>query len=174
MNTNIQSSDQWVQLEEIKLRGLYLSITVDLDWVLIMIVHECFKSNPKEIETFYKDKCGKGKKLNQLTLFERIEVCKKGIEKYHPNLYKDYKNSLESASKLRNLRNKFAHSKIDTFKSAQDRSELTFHKLKNNFKVEQTIYKVADLVNELENYKMTMQNILRLFSELTNKPEPIF
>ena len=46
-----------------------LSITVDMDFMLIMLIHECFKLNLSEIETYYTHKNGKGKDLSELTMF---------------------------------------------------------------------------------------------------------
>jgi len=161
-------------VDEVKLRGLYLSMTVDLDFVLIMLIHECFKSNPAEIKTFYKDKKGKGKDLADLTMFERLDVCQKGLAKYHSKAYKEHKNNFVSIDVLRQVRNKFAHDNIDNHISPNDTTKLTFHKLHKNFKVEMTEYNIADLYKELDEYKNTMQDTLRLISKVMGYPPPMF
>jgi len=164
----------WLHAEEMKLRGLYLSITVDFDFNLIMLIHECFKSNPKEIKTFYQDKNGKGKDLSELTMFERIDVCQKGLKKYYSKAFKEHEHNFISIDKLRQARNKFAHQKIDDFLSPNDKTKLTFHDLKKNFKVKQTEYDIPYLYKELDEYKNTMQDTLRLISKVMGYPEPIF
>jgi hypothetical protein len=57
--------DVLLHVEEAKLRGSYLTITVDMDFMLIMLIHECFKSNLQEIKTFYKYPNGQGKDLSE-------------------------------------------------------------------------------------------------------------
>jgi hypothetical protein len=162
-------------VDEIRLRGFYLSITVDLDFTLIMLIHhECFKSNPKEIKTFYKDKNGKGKDLNEFTMFERLDVCQKGLAKYHSKAYKEHKDNFINIDTLRKVRNKFAHDKIDNYISPNDTTKLTFHKLMKNFKVEMNEYNIADLYKELDEYKNTMQDTLRLISKVMGYPPPVF
>ncbi len=160
--------------DEIKLRGFYLSITVDLDFILIMLIRECFKSNPNEIKTFYKDKKGTGKDLADLTIFERLDVCQKGLAKYHSKAYEEHKNNFISIDTLRQVRNKFAHDKIDTHISPNDNTKLTFHKLRKNFKVEMNEYNIADLYKDLEAYKNTTQDTLRLISKIMAYPPPVF
>ncbi|MEI2757087.1 MAG: hypothetical protein V9F46_11625 [Chitinophagaceae bacterium] len=160
--------------DEIRLRGFYLSITVDLDFTLVMLIHECFKSNPKEIKTFYKDKKGKGKDVADLTMFERLGVCQKGLAKYHPKAYKQHKGNFVSIDILRQVRNKFAHDKIDNHISPNDTTKLTFHKLRKNFLFEMTEYTIEHLYKELLEYRNTMQDTLRLIAKVMNYPEPTF
>lgn len=161
-------------VDEARLRGLYLSITVDMDFMLIMLIHECFKPNLNEIETYYKHKNGKGKDLSELTMFERIDVCKQGLDKYHSKSYQDHKDNFISIDILRQLRNKFAHYKIDNHISPNDTTKLTFHKLRKNFQVEMNEYNIEDLHKELFEYKNTMQETLRLIAKVMGQPEPIF
>lgn len=160
--------------DEIRLRGFYLSITVDMDFVLIMLIHECFKTNPSEIKTFYKDKHGKGKDLADLTIFERLDVCQKGLAKYYTKAYSEHQKSFVSIDILRNIRNKFAHDKIDNHISPNDTTKLTFHKLRKNFKVEMTEYDIEYLYKELLEYRKTMQETLTLMAKVMNLPPPTF
>lgn len=164
----------WLHAEEIKLRGLYLSITVDFDFNLILLIHECFKLNPEEIKTFYHDKNGKGKDLSELTMFERIDVCQQGLKKYHAKAFIEHEQNFISIDRLRQARNKFAHQKIDAFLSPNDKTKLTFHDLKKNFKVYQTEYNITYLYKELDEYKHTMQDTLRLVSKVMGYTEPKF
>ena len=170
---NIPPSVQ-AHVNEARLRGLYLSITVDMDFLLIMLIHECFKPNLNEIETYYTHKNGKGKDLSELTMFERIDVCQQGLDKYHTKSYQEHKSNFISIDTLRQLRNKFAHDKIDNHISPNDTTKLTFHKLKKNFKVEMNEYNIVDLYKELDEYRNTMQDTLRLIAKVMGHPEPVF
>ncbi|MFC4231970.1 hypothetical protein ACFOW1_08715 [Parasediminibacterium paludis] len=174
MNSENLPYKAWLALEEIKLRGNYLSIATDFDWILIILIKECFKQNPEEIKTFYFKNDGKGKELCEMSMFERIEVCRNGLLKYYPKEYIKYEKSLDIIDLVRKIRNKFAHQKIDDMFSTKDRTELTFHDLKKNFKVKSTIYKVADLWTELESFRNTMQSTLILISKIMGLPKPTF
>ena len=170
---NIPISVQ-VAVSEAKIRGLYLSITADMDFLLVMLITECFKLNPSEIKSYYKDKNGKGKDLSELTMYQRIYICKKGLEKYHKKLYDEHKNSFITIEKLRFFRNKLAHEKIDNHISPTDTTKLTFHKLRKNFKIEKYEYVIEDLFKELDEYKKVTQDTLRIFARIMEYPEPLF
>lgn len=160
--------------EEVRLRGLYLTMTVDLEQTLNMLIAECFKSNKKEIKTFYQDKKGRGKDLHELTMEQKLDVCQKGLAKYFPKEYKQYGHNFISIDKLRKVRNKFAHDKIDDYLSPNDLTKLTVHKLKSNLRVLMTEYNTADLYKELFDYKDTMQDTLRLIAKVMGYPDPKF
>ncbi len=170
---NIPPSVQ-AHVDEVKLRGLYLSITVDIDFMLIMLIKECFKPKLSEIETYYTHKNGNGKELCELTMFERLDVCQQGLDKYHSVAYQKHKDSFTSVDTLRKIRNKFAHDKIDNHISPNDTTKLTFHKLRKNLIVEMNEYNIADLYKELDEYKNTGQDMLRLISKVMGHPEPVF
>lgn len=172
-NNNIPTS-VYANLEEIKLRGLYLSTTVDIDVMLVMLIHECFKPNLHEIETYYFHKNGKGKELNELTMFERLDVCQQGLNKYHSVAYQQHKENFPVIDTLRKIRNKFAHEKIDNHLSPNDTTKLTFHKFHKNFIVEMNEYKISDLYKELEDYRKAGQDALKLFAKVMGQPEPVF
>src|SRR5579875_1180132 len=144
--------------EEVRLRGLYLTMTVDLEQTLNMLIAECFKSNEKEIKTFYQDNKGRGKDLSELTMEQKLDVCQKGLAKYFPKEYKQYGHNFICIDQLRKVRNKFAHNKIDDYLSPNDLTKLTVHKLKSNLRVLMTEYNTADLYKELFDYKDTMQD----------------
>ena len=105
---------------------------------------------------------------------QKLEVCKIGISKYYPKEYKQHEHNFISIDKLRKVRNKFAHDKIDDYLSPNDLTKLTVHKLKNNLKVLMTEYNVSDLYKELFEYKDTMQDTLRLVSKIMGYPIPTF
>ena len=160
--------------EEVRLRGLYLTMTVDLEQTLNMLIAECFKSNKKEIKTFYQDNKGSSKDLHELTMEQKLDVCQKGLTKYYPKEYKQYGHNFITIDKLRKVRNKFAHDKIDDYLSPNDLTKLTIHKLKSNLRVSMTEYNTADLYKELFGYKDTMQDTLRLMAKVMNYPDPTF
>jgi hypothetical protein len=160
--------------EEVRLRGLYLTITVDLEQVLNTLIAHCFRLDTDEIKTFYHDKNGKGKDLSKLTLEQKVEVCKKGLDKYFPKEFKEHDQNFTSIDTLRQVRNKFAHDKIDDFISPNDLTKLTLHKLKTNLKVLSTEYAVSFLYKELFAYKDTMQDTLRLMAKVMGYPNPTF
>lgn len=164
----------WLKETEKDLRGKYLSITVDIDYMLIMIISECFKFNRQEIRRNSKICTGKPKDLHELTMFEKIDVCKMGLAEYFPLAYKEHEDNFGNIDSLRKVRNDFAHCRIDDFISPKDRSKLTINDLRKDFKVLQTEYNVSDLYKALEDYYSLAQDIIRLIAKVTGKPAPVF
>jgi len=174
MNKEELTFREWLHDTEIKLRGLYLSITVDIDYMLTMLISECFGHNQKEIKKYIKLALKKPKEFHKLTMFERIDVCKLGLEKYHGKAYKEHEHNFVNIDKLRKIRNDFAHNRIDDFISPNDRTRLTINELEANLKVLHTEYEVSKLYEELYEYRLIAQDTIRLIAKVMGKPEPVF
>ena len=105
------------RFQEVVFRGLYLRTAADVDMILTMIIVECFGYNSDEIKSYYSFANGKPKDVQNLTMSQKIEICKKGLQKYYPDFYLTLENDFKVFDKLRDYRNKFAHEKMEFFEN---------------------------------------------------------
>lgn len=158
---------QWAIKKEIILRGACLQLAVDAEWIMVMIIDECFKNDRKEVGTFYQYNNGKSKGIKDLTFEEVIEVCREGIKRYKPELVVNSSAFFDEIDKIRKVRNRYAHHKMDTVFCKQDGTELTFHTMRNNkFKVESNIYNVNYLTNELIEFSESLKKSIEILGEV--------
>ena len=155
---NVIPNEFQEQFAEIKLRGIYLQLAVDAEFIMSMIIAECFKYNKAEITSFHFDKDGKGRDLDDLTMAEKVDVCKKGLNKYYPEFYNQHLTDLEEFDKLRWYRNRFAHYKMDF--DATDKSKIWLRKLASNYRVQSEQFELKQLWIDLEEYRKRIMSIL--------------
>ena len=162
----------WVEKIETELRGKYLSIAVDAEWMLIIVIHECLKPNIEDVKNYYKFKNGRKKDINDLTLDEKIELSNILVQQKHPTIYKNHKRIFNTINRLRSYRNKFAHCKIDTVFSKQDNTEITLHTLLKGFKVKSKPYKIKSLKAGLRRYHKRLTETLVLLTKVLKVTYP--
>ncbi len=145
-------------IEEIKLRGTYVNMAVDVDFLLAIIIDSIFNHDDTAIKSVpvSTTKNGNGKHLHKLTLFEKIEVCKYGLKTHHKTIYDSHLNDLNTLDILRSWRNLFAHQKMDF----QNDSTVRFTELIANLKACCIDYDVKKLWQDLLEYRATIMNIL--------------
>jgi hypothetical protein len=91
---------------EIELRGLVLTVVVNTESILILIILHCsipFNTAQKESEEF---------KIRRLTFYEIITKARKLLKKYHPDLHKLNVKLFSDLEKVAPFRNWFAHCPI--------------------------------------------------------------
>jgi hypothetical protein len=153
--------------DAIKLRGKYLQISADTNFAISIIVAKCFKYNKAEIASFYFDKNGKGKQLDELSLYEKIEVCKKGLLKYYPAFFTQHEDDLKVLNFIRKFRNNFAHDKLDF--DGNDRNAIWFSEVSGNFELNLTSYYVSELEDLLNKSYTSILNLLTLMHKIVDK-----
>lgn len=158
----------WAHLEEIKLRGTYVNMAVDVDFIVAMIIFKIYESNIPEIKTLKLSSGGKNKELQDLTMFEKIDVCKQGLQKYHSHFYTSHLADIESLDKLRDFRNKLAHQKMDIKET--NKNVIILSRLAKNSQVESNEYDLKALWAELLKYRQNIMNILNLIQSFIISP----
>lgn len=170
MKNKINEFEKHCQLEEMKLRGTYLMMAVDADFILSMIIVGIYRGDPNEIKTFFKKSKDKYKNLHEFDMAEKIDVCKRGLNKYYQKFYTSYKEEIDKLDILRDDRNKFAHQKIDFY--PEDLNKIVLSKLVNKLKVERTEYSLKELWQELRKHHEAISKILDVLMQFVN-PLPL-
>jgi hypothetical protein len=113
--------------QEMRVRGLYLMVAVDTDWMLggIMITLLTGKTE-SDLKMLLKRAYIKTKfnKLHKFTLDDKIKLVKELMKEYAPDLWVKHEKDLEEVDKLRNYRNDLAHGKINWDEENEDGSQL--------------------------------------------------
>jgi hypothetical protein len=135
-------------------------MAVDVDFMLAIIIFKIFEKNISEIKTLALSSGRKKIELQDLTMFEKIDACKQGLNKYHNTFYVKHLQDIDSLDKLRDFRNKFAHQKMD-IKEA-NKNVIILSKLAKNSQVESNEYDLKALWAELLKYRENIMNILGL------------
>ncbi len=97
-------------LEEIKLRGHVMSMSADLEFLLLKIIVACLADVPNEIAREFK----------ALPLEAKIAMLRHDLKKHKSDLYNKYILSIKRLDKIKTFRNKFAHCKIEWDKKEKD------------------------------------------------------
>lgn len=146
----------WSHLEEIKLRGTYVNMAVDIDFILAMAIVQCFRGREYEIEEYFD------KELQDLSMFQKIEVIKNGLLRYYASFYNDHIADINSINRLRTFRNKLAHRKMDWDMQSENRSKFFLIKMKREEGLIKEEYNRELFWRELINFKDTTLNFLGL------------
>ncbi|MGN6801426.1 MAG: hypothetical protein ACTHJN_05945, partial [Ginsengibacter sp.] len=116
----------------------------------------------------FKKSGNKAKGLHELDFFEKIEVCKRGLNKYHQSFYEKYRDDLDELNILKEDRDKFAHQKMDFHENNRDK--ITLSQLVNKLKVEKHDYKISEIENELIEHNKTVSKVLDILLLFTKHP----
>lgn len=145
--------DQQLQERACKLRGAYLNMACDLEFMLVDIA--CV--------SLVKDKTERDNVRNilmeQATMSKKITWAKRALKKFDEQLHDKYVPNFEKFRELTGWRNKFAHSMINGDKNEKDLSFLIFHYIKDGEMVTQ-IENVNELYNKLLEYASYLHNMM--------------
>ncbi len=98
--------DQQIQTIASKLRGAYLNMSCDLEYMLVDMTCSCLIKNQIEKENV------RNILLEGATMSKKIMAAQRALNKYDINLYNKYTPNFEKFKELGGWRNKFAHSII--------------------------------------------------------------
>lgn len=139
---------------EIVLRGTYLSMAADVEWIMMMILSNVFKGHEIDIDDFNGDKT-----LDRFTLSEKIGAVEIGLIRYYTEFYIDHQDDFKQLHLLRKMRNRFGHGKIDLVDGDKENvwiSELT------KTGIEKNQYQMSVLITEIEKYHVSIKKFLNL------------
>lgn len=169
--TNESYFTVWSMIEEMKLRGTFIRMAVDAEFIISMVILGIYKDNKSEIKThFFKSK-GIGKDLHELDMWEALQVCKRGLNKYHQKFYNQFKDEFDKLDNLRDDRNIFAHQKMDFF--YEDRDKVVISRLVNKHKVQQLPASIKELWKWLNDYNRAVYSVLQLLQPFVDFPLPL-
>jgi hypothetical protein len=157
-----------IHVQEIKIRGMYVNMAVDVDHTLGLLIAVIYKYDQDAIKSLVLEKNITGIPLHKLTMFQKIDALKQGLIKYHPEISNTYKSDIELLDKLRGYRNLFAHQKI----SFKDIDTINFKRLVSDFRQETSIdFSYGILWKDLIAYSQTVINTLNILSSLTSNDQ---
>lgn len=137
---------------EIVLRGTYLTMAADVEWIMMMILSQVFKGHEADIDDFNGDKT-----LERFTLLEKIGAVEIGLIRYYTKFYIDHQDDFKQLHLLRKMRNRFGHGKIDLVDGDKENvwiSEFT------KTGIEKNQYQMSVLITEIKDYHVSIRKFL--------------
>ena len=122
--------EQRVQFNAINLRGAYLDMACDLEFLLVDIAVVCLVKNSVERKNV------RDVFMEQNLMSKKISMAEFALEKYNATYYEKYKPNFAKFRELNGWRNKFAHSRIKGDPAGQDLSFIIFEYIKDGKMVE--------------------------------------
>jgi hypothetical protein len=104
------SFGQAVHLGEINIRGRAMTMSCDLEFILLKIIVACLADAPNE----------KAREFKALPMEQKIAMLKHDLKEYYPEHYTKYLTPIKALNKICIFRNKFAHCKIEWDKKQKD------------------------------------------------------
>lgn len=129
--------------DEIQLRGMYLQIACDYEWMLTDIIFFCSKQPLKDKDAFL------AANFEKVTMGKKLEKARTALKSYNSGYYyTKYSGHLKIVEKLTTLRNKYAHSVMKSNPEVND-GEIGFLYMKNSNVIREK-KKLAELYNEID------------------------
>jgi hypothetical protein len=94
---------QWTHIEEIKLRGRVMTMSCDLEFLLLKIIVASSAGKVNEVLLEFKN----------MTMETKIMLATLELKNNHPIEYEKFKSQLKYLDNINRFRNKFAHCKIE-------------------------------------------------------------
>ncbi len=117
---------KYMKDQEMRVRGVYLMMAVDTDWMLGAIIVTIIGTRPMTDFIRLLRQAGIKKKTipSDLTLDEKTKMVKECMKEIRPDLWIKHEEDLKEVDKLRMFRNLFAHGKIDWDEVNEDGSQM--------------------------------------------------
>ncbi len=128
-----------------KLRGAYLDMAADLEFLLVDIIAVCLLRHDKERNHL------KEILIAHSMLSFKIKAAKKALKVYNSQYAERYASQFTLFNELKDMRNKFSHSRIEGDSNAQDLDILNFMSFQDGELIEDRQSR-AVLVNKLKIY----------------------
>ena len=94
-------------------------------------------------------------------MFEKISVVQQSLHKYYPLFFQEHENNIRSLDKLRSLRNKYAHSRIEWNDKNEDKNNFHFVTMKRDG-LKREKYKTVEAWIELNKFRASILGLLEL------------
>lgn len=153
---------KWAIIQELKIRGAWISISADLEFLLSKIIIYCDSKNPRFIRKFKKT-----------MLKDKILWAQSELKKHHPTKFYELASCFEKIEELKEIRNQMAHCDIsfDPNESNKDRifiRQFFYDELSQENKLETIEYSLNDLYLEVEKFRNVIKEILNTWIYLVN------
>jgi len=149
-------------LEEIKLRGQVMTMSADLEFLLLKIIIACLADIPT----------AKAREFKTLPLEAKIVMLKHDLKKYKNEQYKKYLSTIKKLDKIKIFRNKFAHCKIEWDKKRKDVSFfyiLIISDVKGKEKPQLIKMNYSEFQQKTEQMRLVIMSLLELSKEIENE-----
>jgi len=102
---------RWARKQEYLLRGTYMGVAADLEWIMMSIITKIFKDvDSDKFKAVVKiSGIKKYRGRHRLTLDQKVKIATESLRMYEPEFFGQHENDLKKIYKLRDLRNRFAH-----------------------------------------------------------------
>ena len=117
--------EQKSRFEISKIRGAYLDMSCDLEFLLVDIACVCLLRDARE-RNMVKEIL-----LSGTMLSKKINFTESALKKYNIKYYEQYKDCFAKFKDFNKWRNKFSHSRIEADKNEQDLNILLFISIEN-------------------------------------------
>lgn len=142
--------------KEIILRGTYLSMAADVEWIMSMLLSQIFAG--KEHELINKN----GDELDKFTLEDKLSFVELGFIRYHNDLWSKYNPEFSNLHELRRMRNDYGHGKIDFIAGSQEEFKITLLKIDpKTGHLQNKKYKFTEAIKELDNYRISVMEFIK-------------
>lgn len=145
--------------KEIELRGRYLSIACDLDYILTELICICFIDKHIYRKTF------KILMLERILMGRKLSILEKALHDYNEEYFNKYKRTFNSIKILVENRNLFAHS---TITSGEDKNTFIFEYIKDS-EIKTKSLKIDTLFKQLGGYETDIFELVELFNLLISE-----
>ncbi len=149
--------------QEIILRGAHISMAADVEWILLSLLASIFSGKEAEFENI----CF-GKTADKINLYEKIGAVQMGLIRYHTAFFMQHEEDFKLLHRLRTIRNKFGHGKID-WVSEDNKEDLWITEATANG-LEKKSYKKSELMKDLLEYREAVMNFLKTIQQLFLTP----
>ncbi len=153
---------QDLQRLEVDIRGLYLSIACDIEYVLTDLICACIATDHKQKELIKVS-------LFEKVLFEKkIKMAEEVLLRYNEQHFKINEPAFKKFHELKGYRNMLAHSKLKGDLSQVDLSYVIFEVIKDGKIVDRKEY-INQLKNKLEVFRQASMDLLLLVTIIYNE-----
>lgn len=146
------------QDEALKLHRSYINMFLDVDFGLAMLLAEMFDYNQADIRSVVLKSGKKNVPLHELSITEKIDVCKQGLKKFNREVFEEYAEDLERLDVFNTWKNLFVYHNH----SGMQRNEMnSFEDLLNNYKLNSGNYNTERLWEDILSYRQSIMKTLK-------------
>lgn len=146
--------------KEIIMRGTYLSMASDIEWIMAMILSQIFKGKENELRNQY------GNEIDKFTMEDKLMFVELGFIRYDMATWNKHKEDFPKLHDLRRMRNLFGHGKIDWIGDSNEDLEIVSLKIDPlTGKLDRKPYKMSEIMKELMEYRKSVMSFLNSLKE---------
>ena len=147
--------DQQVSINEMQMRGLYLSIACDVEFVLTDLICACLASTNQQKEDI------KAALFEKVMMDRKIKMAKEVLQKYNTQHFEVNKPFLKKFEELKGYRNMLAHARITGDPESKDTNILVMEFVQDG-QNQQKKEHMNNLKAKLEGFRVAVNGLLLL------------